>query len=67
MTKKELILAYEIKCYFSQTRKLCQYIYKGTLIKNAKGYRRYVKSVLNEQGIDDTSDTVEAFSRRYDL
>ena len=37
------------------------FLYKGNLIKNSKRYRQYVKGVLNDQGINDTRDTVEAF------
>ncbi len=37
------------------------FLYKGNLIKNNKRFRQHVRSVLNEQGIKDTRDTVKAF------
>lgn len=37
------------------------FLYKGRLIKNNRGYRQYIKKILNDHGVNGNDDTVKAF------
>lgn len=36
-------------------------LYKGKLIRHSRGYKQYIKKILNDQGINCNDETVEAF------